>query len=58
MLPPGIHSPPSQFTTTNGNHQIEENIIINKEKKENGRRTSRASLRHARQRIRNYCGVL
>ncbi|KAL7080669.1 hypothetical protein ACQ4LE_000660 [Meloidogyne hapla] len=62
ILPRGIHTQPSlpPFSTTNGTsrgNEIDE-VIIKQEKKESGRRTSRASLRQARQRIRNYCGVL
>ncbi|CAK5121400.1 unnamed protein product [Meloidogyne enterolobii] len=59
ILPPGIHTPPPplpHFSTVNGgSHEIDE---IKQEKQEGSRRTSRASLRQARQRIRNYCGVL
>nr|CAD2129254.1 unnamed protein product [Meloidogyne enterolobii] len=59
ILPPGIHTPPPplpHFSTINGgSHEIDE---IKQEKQGGSRRTSRASLRQARQRIRNYCGVL
>ncbi|CAK5121924.1 unnamed protein product [Meloidogyne enterolobii] len=59
ILPPGIHTPPPplpHFSTINGgSHEIDE---IKHEKQGGSRRTSRASLRQARQRIRNYCGVL
>ena len=62
MLPPGVHAPPPPpFSSINGTGRESldiDDIIVKQEKQDSGRRTSRSSLRQARQRIQNYCGVL